>query len=334
MKSIRLISLFLAYVHSTPECVSKVEKAKCDLIKGQCWCYFEEGVLPSSICGYPDGYSGEYYSLADAFPWTKEFSPWNIMTTFGKVPWERHCGYGSCNGNGAGNVCFAYRGCWGNFFPAHITNQSRWERRGHGGPLGDGGFVRCKDIEDAIQSNLDSVQSCNDEVQNNDESGVDCGGSCAVCPTCDDGLQNQDETGIDCGGQCPVCPTCNDGIQNQDETSIDFGGSCSTCSTCNDGIQNQDETDIDCGGSCPACIVDACLKENTRYMGANIPKKYLKKNVGSAEDCQQECQENSECLFFTWNQDKNQCTLKKEKGKAKTNCGKQCTGKVSGPKNC
>ena len=105
------------------------------------------GVLPSSICGYPDGYSGEYYSLADAFPWTKEFSPWNIMTTFGKVPWERHCGYGSCNGGGAGNVCYAYRGCWGNKFPAHITNQSRWERRGHGGPLGDGGFVRCKDVE-------------------------------------------------------------------------------------------------------------------------------------------------------------------------------------------
>ena len=74
-------------------------------------------------------------------------SPWNIMTTFGKFPHYQHCGYGSCNGNGAGNVCFAYRGCWGNFFPAHITNQSRWERRGHGGPHGDGGFVRCKDIE-------------------------------------------------------------------------------------------------------------------------------------------------------------------------------------------
>ena len=129
------------------ECVSKVEKAKCEMIKGQCWCYFEEGVLASSICGYPDGYSGEYYSLADSFPWTKEFSPWNIMTTFGKVPWERHCGYGSCNGGGAGNVCFAYRGCWGNFFPAHITNQSLWKRTGHGGPLGDGGFVRCKDVE-------------------------------------------------------------------------------------------------------------------------------------------------------------------------------------------
>ena len=24
-------------------------------------------------------------------------------------------------------------------------------------------------------------------------------------PTCDDGIQNQKETGIDCGGPCPAC---------------------------------------------------------------------------------------------------------------------------------
>ncbi len=50
-------------------------------------------------------------------------------------------------------------------------------------------------------------------------------------PTCDDGIQNQGETGIDCGGPCPdVCPTCDDGIQNQGETGIDCGGpNCDTC---------------------------------------------------------------------------------------------------------
>ena len=74
-------------------------------------------------------------------------SPWNIMTTFGKFPHHQRCGYGSCNAGGAGNECLAYSGCWGNFFAAHITNQSRWERPGQCGPLGDGGFVRCKDIE-------------------------------------------------------------------------------------------------------------------------------------------------------------------------------------------
>ena len=102
-----------------------------------------------------------------------------------------------------------------------------------------------------------SPPTCNDGIQNGDETGVDCGGSsCPACPTCNDGIQNGDETGVDCGGSsCPTCPTCNDGIQNGDETGVDCGGSsCPACPTCNDGIQNGDETGVDCGGSsCPAC---------------------------------------------------------------------------------
>ncbi len=51
------------------------------------------------------------------------------------------------------------------------------------------------------------------------------------CETCSDGVQNGDETGEDCGGSCPnACPTCTDGVQNGDETGIDCGGSCpNTC---------------------------------------------------------------------------------------------------------
>lgn len=56
-----------------------------------------------------------------------------------------------------------------------------------------------------------SVPTCEDGVQNGDETGVDCGGSCNPCEippeeSCSDGIQNQDETGIDCGGSCPACP--------------------------------------------------------------------------------------------------------------------------------
>jgi len=47
--------------------------------------------------------------------------------------------------------------------------------------------------------------SCFDGIKNGDETGVDCGGSCAECTTCDDGIQNGDETGIDCGGSCEPC---------------------------------------------------------------------------------------------------------------------------------
>lgn len=75
-------------------------------------------------------------------------------------------------------------------------------------------------------------------------------------PTCDDGIQNGDETGVDCGGSsCPACPTCSDGIQNGNETGVDCGGpDCPACPTCDDGIQNGNETGIDCGGpDCAPC---------------------------------------------------------------------------------
>ena len=90
-----------------------------------------------------------------------------------------------------------------------------------------------------LLNNTDTIQSCNDGLQNNDETGMDCGGSCVACPSCNDGLKNQNEIGIDCGGQCAACPRCNDGIQNQDETGIDSGGSCSTCLICNDDKQKE-----------------------------------------------------------------------------------------------
>ena len=48
-------------------------------------------------------------------------------------------------------------------------------------------------------------------------------------PSCSDGIQNQGETGVDCGGPCSPCPTCNDGIQNQGETGVDCGGPCGAC---------------------------------------------------------------------------------------------------------
>lgn len=99
--------------------------------------------------------------------------------------------------------------------------------------------------------------TCSDGIQNGDETGVDCGGSCAVtCTTCSDGIQNGNETGIDCGGpDCAPCFTCSDGIQNGNETGIDCGGpDCAPCFTCSDGIQNGNETGVDCGGpDCAPC---------------------------------------------------------------------------------
>lgn len=87
-----------------------------------------------------------------------------------------------------------------------------------------------------------STATCSDLIQNQGETGVDCGGPCPACPvSCSDLIQNQGETGVDCGGPCPaVCPTCNDLTQNQGETGIDCGGPCAPCPVlCTDlGFEN------------------------------------------------------------------------------------------------
>ncbi|HAP60381.1 MAG TPA: hypothetical protein DCR93_13105, partial [Cytophagales bacterium] len=85
------------------------------------------------------------------------------------------------------------------------------------------------------------------------------GGGSGGGPSCSDGIQNGDETGIDCGGSCTACATCSDGVQNGDETGVDCGGSCGACVSCSDGIQNGDETGVDCGGSCGSCSFDALV---------------------------------------------------------------------------
>ncbi|MDA7502199.1 M43 family zinc metalloprotease [Chitinophagales bacterium] len=74
--------------------------------------------------------------------------------------------------------------------------------------------------------------TCSDNIQNQGEEGVDCGGPCEACvpdPTCSDNIQNQGEEGVDCGGPCIACPTCTDNIQNQGEEGVDCGGPCSPC---------------------------------------------------------------------------------------------------------
>lgn len=128
--------------------------------------------------------------------------------------------------------------------------------------------------------------TCFDEVKNQGELGIDCGGPCPDClPTCDDRILNGTEQFIDCGGDnCAPCATCEDNIQNLRwvydpnltmadfnsndsvgmaggvlwrlimEQGVDCGFPCDTfcTATCDDGIQNGDELGVDCGGlNCP-----------------------------------------------------------------------------------
>ena len=102
------------------------------------------------------------------------------------------------------------------------------------------------------QNQTPQTGTCFNNVQDGDETGIDCGGSCHVCTFCNNSILNQGEyktavdlgngTLSDCGGpNCPSCPTCSDKIKNQNETGIDCGGPCQTCQqTSPDPDEDQD----------------------------------------------------------------------------------------------
>ncbi len=127
-----------------------------------------------------------------------------------------------------------------------------------------------------------------------------------VFTTCLDGIQNGDETGVDCGGSCQVCVpvTCLNSIQDLDEEGVDCGGNCpSACTDTSLGQSNQDKTiesvtqgDSECPSGC--LYVDEedkviCLKigERTKqlYCAGSQELIELRKNG-------QACQANEECL--------------------------------------
>ncbi len=130
--------------------------------------------------------------------------------------------------------------------------------------------------------------SCDDNQQNNDETDVDCGGSCPGCAddarcqsgadcqsgvcagercaaaTCADDVGNGGETGVDCGGgECPRCPEGQGCLGPDDCQSMNCDGDLGECvaSGCTDELHNGMETDVDCGGpDCPGCAAgDSCL---------------------------------------------------------------------------
>ncbi|MFH1510863.1 MAG: hypothetical protein ABIF10_04165 [Candidatus Woesearchaeota archaeon] len=108
-------------------------------------------------------------------------------------------------------------------------------------------------------------ESCNDRVQNQGESGIDCGGPCKPCTSCNDRRKNYDEEGVDCGGPCET-DCCSNNIQDPAEDGIDCGGKCKPCS-CGNCDDNNPCTEDTCEGKCvhrqitPCCGDGVCEKE-------------------------------------------------------------------------
>ena len=76
------------------------------------------------------------------------------------------------------------------------------------------------------------------------------------CATCSDGIQNQGETGVDCGGPCPACISCGDTICNGGENCSNCPADCGACPAC---TQNSD-----CDDSNP-CTDDSCIGSVCNY---------------------------------------------------------------------
>ncbi len=87
-------------------------------------------------------------------------------------------------------------------------------------------------------------------------------------PTCNDGLQNQNESDVDCGGgNCVLCQVGDSCVVNGDCNSMVCTGN--VCQpplpSCVDGILNNLETDIDCGG--PTCGPSCNPGQTCAYSG-------------------------------------------------------------------
>lgn len=66
--------------------------------------------------------------------------------------------------------------------------------------------------------------------------------SCGVAETCSDGIQNQDETGIDCGGVCPACPA-----ETGDDCSEAILLPCPTADLAGTTLNSTNSEGVNCG---------------------------------------------------------------------------------------
>jgi len=106
----------------------------------------------------------------------------------------------------------------------------------------------------------DTCETCADGVQNQGETGIDCGGGCKPCPDA-----SQCKRGpLNCGGDCAPCESGSGCLFNSDclgqlcdhsvPTSLGEGWGLCKEPSCTDGVRNGTESGTDCGGgTCAKC---------------------------------------------------------------------------------
>ena len=139
-----MICSILSHPH-TDNCYSRVSGAHCTLIGEECWCYYDK-VGGWSVCGYPNGYDGKYYSIAlDSASYGG-----TIIKRLGQNTYvsgsTRYCdGDDDCDQAGVANVCSS-SGCYGTSLNPSYDEKTRWERYS---PItyNYASIVRCIDLE-------------------------------------------------------------------------------------------------------------------------------------------------------------------------------------------
>ncbi len=118
----------------------------------------------------------------------------------------------------------------------------------------------CRLTTDGCLSNESLNLRCNDRgdcaTGANCTASADCGsgfcnlGKCAAA-TCSDSITNQEESAVDCGGTCKACGEGERCRENKDcgEQSCSFGF-CKPMEECADGKLSPGEVGVDCGGTC------------------------------------------------------------------------------------
>ena len=212
--------------------------------------------------------------------------------------------------------------------------------------------VLCKSDEILCHNGIDSVgcsiqDSCIPIGQ--DKDGVNCERSCppqcteqqARCggkelpngcfgaDTCVDLTQDSD------GNLCPVvCPIeCK-----QDEISIPGGLDSKGCPIPSVCIKNEavEPYNVEPYSLDPYNVKDptSCFEKETKYPGALANGGKPIKDIFTAKECQQRCQSNNQCYYFTWSsatstKNPNTCWLKKSIKESQS-----AEDKISGPKYC
>ena len=168
---------------------------------------------------------------------------------------------------------------------------------------------------DTGSKKIEFDENCFNYVEDPDEEGVDCGGSCeAECGTCDNGEQDEYELGVDCGGVCETiescgapctswsdCPTgqvCSEGICIVDHT----GDDCSESNPCPDGYYCDDYGSCQLeGGS--GCVFNSdcqpgyiCNVLGVCELGNSGPECFFDSDCGPGQYCDYlgTCQDNNE----------------------------------------